>query len=384
MALTRAGLTRWPGLEPTYDQLSAGLDALARQVDQTDPQCPIGMALTRAGLTRWPGLEPAHASLCAQCRNQLEAALAEVDRRNVRRFSVTEGVKLRAAIIHELAAETDHQLHPIGALAIANRVARKVAGPDVVELTAERDASRAELATALEREERNNEALQSALAEALNSALIAQPARRLSRGQVGEWIRQLPNDQGTLFESDGCASSDYVEDSVPKSGSSVSALRRAFEAGADWIQSLVKYDEGSGLCYFNDPLQHETEAAFTQFVANAEQRSDPCVSGDVSLPSSPIVNALASRSHDATAIVTGESFDEAAACRPYVATAIKHLTSETYDEVERKATASCSCGWECVYAIGGTYAIGYINTPNAARRCARVAALYHRREYVST
>jgi hypothetical protein len=82
--------------------------------------------------------------------------------------------------------------------------------------------------------------------------------------------------------------------------------------------------------------------------------------------------------------VTGESFDEAAACRPYVATAIKHLTSETYDEVERKATASCSCGWECVYAIGGTYAIGYINTPNAARRCARVAALYHRREYVST
>jgi hypothetical protein len=125
------------------------------------------MALTRAGLTRWPGLEPAHASLCAQCRNQLEAALAEVDRRNVRRFSVTEGVKLRAAIIHELAAETDHQLHPIGALAIANRVARKVAGPDVVELTAERDASRAELATALEREERNNEALQSALAEAL-------------------------------------------------------------------------------------------------------------------------------------------------------------------------------------------------------------------------
>lgn len=44
----------------------------------------------------------------------------------------------------------------------------------------------------LECEERNNEALQSVLAEAIDSALTAQPTRRLSRGQVGEWIRQLP------------------------------------------------------------------------------------------------------------------------------------------------------------------------------------------------
>lgn len=56
----------------------------------------------------------------------------------------------------------------------------------------------------------------------------------------------------------------------------------------------------------------------------------------------------------------------------------QHVTTETYSEEERKATASCSCSWECVYAVGGSYAIGYIDTPNAAKRCARVAALYHR------
>src|SRR5262249_11947908 len=37
-------------------------------------------------------------------------------------------------------------------------------------------------------EERNNETLQSALAEAIDSALTAPPTKRLSRGQVGEWI----------------------------------------------------------------------------------------------------------------------------------------------------------------------------------------------------
>jgi hypothetical protein len=44
----------------------------------------------------------------------------------------------------------------------------------------------------LECEERHNETLQSALAEAIDSSLTAQPTRKLSRGQVGEWIRQLP------------------------------------------------------------------------------------------------------------------------------------------------------------------------------------------------
>jgi hypothetical protein len=32
------------------------------------------------------------------------------------------------------------------------------------------------------------------------------------------------------------------------------------------------------------------------------------------------------------------------------------VTSETYDE--RKATASCSCNWECVHVVGSTFAIG--------------------------
>lgn len=62
----------------------------------------------------------------------------------------------------------------------------------------------------------------------------------------------------------------------------------------------------------------------------------------------------------------------------------QHVTSETYNEEERRATASCSCDWECVYAVGGTYAIGYIDTPSAAKRCARVAALYHRMSHGST
>jgi hypothetical protein len=48
------------------DQLRAGLQALAAQVDQTDPQCPIGTALTRAGLTRSGGPEPTYAQLRAR------------------------------------------------------------------------------------------------------------------------------------------------------------------------------------------------------------------------------------------------------------------------------------------------------------------------------
>lgn len=45
------------------DRLHAGLQALAAQVDQTNPQCPIGTALTRAGLTRSVGPEPTYAQL---------------------------------------------------------------------------------------------------------------------------------------------------------------------------------------------------------------------------------------------------------------------------------------------------------------------------------
>jgi len=44
----------------------AGLQALAAQVDQTDPQCPIGTAPTRAGLTRSGGPEPTYAQLRAR------------------------------------------------------------------------------------------------------------------------------------------------------------------------------------------------------------------------------------------------------------------------------------------------------------------------------
>lgn len=42
-------------------------------------------------------------------------------------------------------------------------------------------------------EESNNEMLQSVLAEAIDSALAAEPKKRLARGQVGEWIKQLPH-----------------------------------------------------------------------------------------------------------------------------------------------------------------------------------------------
>jgi hypothetical protein len=42
-------------------------------------------------------------------------------------------------------------------------------------------------------EERNNERLQSAIAEAINSALTTPPTTRLSRGQVGDWIKRLPH-----------------------------------------------------------------------------------------------------------------------------------------------------------------------------------------------
>jgi hypothetical protein len=44
----------------------------------------------------------------------------------------------------------------------------------------------------MEAEERNNEALQSMLAEAITSTLTTPSTTRLTRGQVGEWIKRLP------------------------------------------------------------------------------------------------------------------------------------------------------------------------------------------------
>jgi hypothetical protein len=45
----------------------------------------------------------------------------------------------------------------------------------------------------LAEEEHNNENLQAAVAEAVNSALTKPPMARLSRGQVGEWLKRLPH-----------------------------------------------------------------------------------------------------------------------------------------------------------------------------------------------
>ncbi len=42
-------------------------------------------------------------------------------------------------------------------------------------------------------EERNNEQLQTAIAEVIDSALTTPSTTRLSRGQVGEWIKRLPH-----------------------------------------------------------------------------------------------------------------------------------------------------------------------------------------------
>lgn len=64
------------------DQLEAArasLVAFAAQVDQTDPQCPIGTALTSAGFTRSPGSEPTYDQLCkqvARLRSDLDTALS--------------------------------------------------------------------------------------------------------------------------------------------------------------------------------------------------------------------------------------------------------------------------------------------------------------------
>lgn len=60
------------------DQLEAARDsivAFASQVDQTDPQCPIGTALTRAGLTRSPGFEPTY----DQLRQQVARLRSDLD-----------------------------------------------------------------------------------------------------------------------------------------------------------------------------------------------------------------------------------------------------------------------------------------------------------------
>lgn len=42
-------------------------------------------------------------------------------------------------------------------------------------------------------EERNNEQLQTAIAEVIDSALTTPSTTRLSRGQVGEWLKRLPH-----------------------------------------------------------------------------------------------------------------------------------------------------------------------------------------------
>ena len=61
-ALRRIILAMASQLEAARD----GITAFNAQVDQTDPQCPIGTALTRAGLTRSPGLEPTYNQLRQQ------------------------------------------------------------------------------------------------------------------------------------------------------------------------------------------------------------------------------------------------------------------------------------------------------------------------------
>lgn len=63
----------------------------------------------------------------AERDRQLEAARREVERLTSQRFSVTDGVALRAAIMREVAKETDRELDPIAYLAIANRVAEQCA-----------------------------------------------------------------------------------------------------------------------------------------------------------------------------------------------------------------------------------------------------------------
>jgi hypothetical protein len=78
-------------------------------------------------------LEAAVREIAERWRLQREA-LAEVNRlRSVarRQFSVTDGVKLRGAIMQEVAKETDQELDPIAYLAIANRVAEVVIPPNV-------------------------------------------------------------------------------------------------------------------------------------------------------------------------------------------------------------------------------------------------------------
>lgn len=56
-----------------------------------------------------------------------------------------------------------------------------------------------------------------------------------------------------------------------------------------------------------------------------------------------------------------------------------HVTTEEWDAEHQRAIARCSCGeWERVFAVGGRPPIGYIDTERTARRCARVAALWHR------
>lgn len=47
--------------------------------------------------------------------------------------------------------------------------------------------------TVLDAEERNNVQLQAMIGDAINSALTSESTVELTRGQVGEWIRSIPN-----------------------------------------------------------------------------------------------------------------------------------------------------------------------------------------------
>lgn len=76
------------------DQLEAAggaLDVLAAQVDQTDPQCPIGTALTRAGVTRSVGPEPTYDQLRQQHEALVQTARAYIS--NAGRGDMNDVVK---------------------------------------------------------------------------------------------------------------------------------------------------------------------------------------------------------------------------------------------------------------------------------------------------